>query len=232
MIDQTQTNEQPYDKAAVQYIRKPYDDAWEKASAIAGDTRFSAEHRQQQVHDLLSGAAEEIQARSTRAYAKLDAEHEKLTATARVNFGTPSAEDAPRMIYMREILLAQSQTKNEAQLYETWQGAIDDGDQIAARVFADFMPGELSRRHPKVEVEVLTTQGRFAELQAATISLLSTDEQRAARQKLPEIEETKVKPGMSKNDALHRLRGARIQGDTLVSGLDIANSGFARRALG
>jgi hypothetical protein len=218
-----------HDQYQVDYVTRPFDQAWEKAQRIAANKDLKPEARNRDITAYLNDARSEIVERERTTIAELEAEKAKLEAKTQRDTTPPSADEIVQLNYVRDML--RGGNYNDFTLEKAFQQAIEAGDKVTARVFLDF--GEqLVREKREPRYRDMPLSARFKELTAKADELLASDEQRKARERIRRIEATIPKVKFAKTEALDKMQGWGIERDgTLVDGRTLRQNRQFRRML-
>lgn len=213
------SNQTPdFDTNTVQYVEAPVVEAWQRAEQVATDSRYMREHKQKQIGEALIAALSEMDSRATAELQTLTESTAKLEKTARVRF-SPKPEDAAALLYTRDALKETIKGRSPQEVKALWGVAIEDGDSITARVFAEFLPSIWTVNVNGKELDIATASDWYHDLRAKTEDMQLTDDQRAARAKLLQNAETRKQIERARNIARTRFNGWRLDGDRLSDGL-------------
>lgn len=168
-------------------LRKRAQEALENARAALKAERYqhyTLEHRQQTAVNTLKEGAASIRAEAQAWLEALAPERHALTSRG-YSDPWPSAEDIARVEYARKLLEGKhASPEGVKELAGAWREALDAGDLITARVFADFAGVWWAAHSPLPNVG----RPKFDELAAETTDKLLTDDQRQARTQLAELD--------------------------------------------
>lgn len=192
-------------------------EAWQRAERIAADGRLNNAAKADDVAQIMKAAAAAIEERTAPLMAALGAEMSELAAIAAPTF-TPSAEDAPRLMYVRDALLARWSVTPHPKALSDWRDALADGDLITARVYRDHYPAvwqEIMTREARRSINPdarATEQGltkEVTDLIERTDAALMTPAQREAAARLIELRDKRDKIADAQRQHLSRIKGAR-----------------------
>jgi hypothetical protein len=204
------------DQSALDYVYRPIDTAWAEAEKIAARQEYTPDYKQAEIKKLFGAALAEMESNYQYEVEKLDQEDKSLPKATRAPFA-PSAEDAPRMLYTVEALRARAarmETIND--LHTFWNEILEDGDTVTARVLldhgVDIARRILQRTLKGKGAKNLNPMGdyRTRDLMTKTEDMLSTPEQKKARQALANVAATRFQLEITKSRALARLNGWKM----------------------
>lgn len=150
---------------------------------IARNKTLDMAYKREQIKRIAGGAAAMIEQETAEVIERLATERARNAHKARVSV-VPSAEEAARLAYGRDALRERWRGANGPELFADWQAALEAGDTLTARLYADFLPAHL--RRGRSDHGTLPT--RYAELAALTVDALRTDEQRKAHRAAQDAE--------------------------------------------
>jgi hypothetical protein len=213
----TTPTEPQYDRSAVASVEQPGNDAWAQAGKLAASTDYTRDYRIEGIGKLLPPALAEAEREAAAELAKLDKAEPALQQQARRPI-LPSTLDAARVQAVKDALHAEAPSTPTQDMWEKWEQALN-GDPESAWVF--YYHGEtlLRRTLPKELQKFGIDKERYEQLRERTDDTLATPEQRAARVKLREVQETRKRINGALVQTRARLNGWRLDGDTLIDGL-------------
>lgn len=198
------------DQISIDHIGRPADEAWQEAEALAADTRYSHEHKQETIKQRTDEAAAEVESRYREYVAEYEAKKPGLTEAAKMpQMITPTPEEAPMLLYLRQTL----ESEDIGTLRRVWGEALESQDKPLARVARDLV--RANRRH---ENPTWQPDARYTELSDRTDDLLAPPEVLKARQELAKLEQTRLRVNGAYQAAKQRLTGWRLNNDGLMDG--------------
>lgn len=214
------TTEAPqYDKTIVGFVSKPGDEAWAQAQKLVAATEYTPEYKRQEMLRLFPAALAETEKEAAEELAKLAEREPALEKQARRPFAPPDSVDAVRLQYVTDALHAQVAELSEFEIYARWERALEDGDTVTARVMYDHAAALIRRTRGKGKEQQSIPMGdRYLRLRERTDDFLASPEQRTARAKLRELQETRKQINITLNQTKARFNGWRIDRGELIDG--------------
>jgi hypothetical protein len=195
------------------YVSAPADEAWTQFEQLAGDSRYTPEHKRQQIAEIGQQAAREVEARLTYQTDTLTTKADKLRIAARQSIA-PSPEQAPQLVYVRDALAARWPSMDGPALYADWRAALAVNDLLTARVYRDYLLPHVQPKARNGADYSHVIPGEYTRLAARTDELLSTPEQRQAAAELVKVEATLQRLKWVAEESRARLSSAALSGDS------------------
>ncbi len=194
----------PFREDVVNHINEAAESAWQAAQRLAGDQRYTWQHRNEGVNAILQAAQDEIEARHTVLAQRLEAERLKLEQQGQMSI-VPSPDEIPQLNYTHDALAVAWKGMSLSQFLAGWQQAIDSKDRVVSRVYRDFSGTQFKGKRG----ELLAGEQR-ATLSVATDDLLMPDSVRQSRQEYQLVTETQFRAGIARSAALSRVQNGYL----------------------
>lgn len=171
-------------EAIARGLQAIYDQAMLELGRIASDQRYNDDYRAEQFQAARTAALGNLDSLLAAELAGLEAQRAGLAEKTWAGFA-PSAESVGQLNYLKDALRARWAVQEPHELLADWQTALDAGDLLSARVFADFAPAHLKKADRRGPISPTAR-----DLLAATTDRLLPSEARSARQRMAELDET------------------------------------------
>lgn len=199
------------DPAELNYIERPFTEAWTAAGKLAADETRTAEYRRVEIRKSLDAAAAEAQARANQSIADLEAKLPDLRAKAMLD--SPAPEQAAQLLYLRDELTVRWKRMNAGEMQADLQAAITTGDTAKLRVYRYH---GLEALHEKLGFKPdHPMPGQLLDLAARLDEALATPDQRKARAELAKTEATIQQARSLTSKVARQAQGWRLNGKAL-----------------
>lgn len=187
-------------------VEQPLDDVIGELAAFASDKRYSPEHKAETIRTMTADAKSRLQTDYERKLSDLEGEIKRLQQQAQVS-PVPPAEEVGQLNYVRDTMIQQWKGQDVFAIANGWQAALDSGDKVAIRVYADFAEAELrSRKYPGATGNL---PAQYKVLQDKTADVLHPGT-RQAKERIATLQKTIPILKKSAATALRQLESTRF----------------------
>lgn len=181
-------------------------DALQRAADIHRMGIYTQDHKTREIAATFRQAARQIGQTAAEQSRALAVEIERVNRTMKP-VPEISDTDAPKLLYLQQSLTGRWRTWGPDRILDAWQTAIDGGDTLVARVYADNAESVLFAT-PRPSAQQAQITARYHALTAQTEDLLIPAEWRTGREHIAELQSQIDELDRAARDAVERLAGA------------------------